>query len=153
MELFSGCNSKQSEDKKHIYQYANSDVIEYLNDENRNTVMKAFDFVIPENENAIYVRSLARTTLPFLRDHTQVMYTIEIGGVNDYQNFYNINKHRVEKYGIGALSHNEFMDDGSDYYLTYVYIFYICDDNEFDSDNDNPLFLQLEDIFLSLQVL
>ena len=102
------------------YSYYGTKYITHLSTNEQQKILEAFDVKIPSSESEAYIQVFGRrskTEKPF---PTEVSYYIEFGGVENYQEFYDNNRHRVGDNGLIGLSNNELFRDGDQsHYLSY----------------------------------
>lgn len=110
------------------------DALTSFSPEDERKLFTVFNIVVPEDETEVYVRSFSRRVSDYVGSHHEIYFTIEIGGVKDYEAFYAANTGRIDENGLKGKSMNQILDYGSDYYIAYTELFF-----------DNPRFLEEDD--------
>lgn len=132
--LLVGCTLKPNHELKHCVGVPRDALTSFL-PEDMTKLYNAFNIVIPVNETDLYVHSFSRQISDYVGEWHTISFTIEIGGVKDYDAFYTANAHRIADNGEKGKAMNEFLTNGSNFYLTYVELLY--DDPQFLKENDN----------------
>ncbi len=114
------CSSTEPEEKLHIlYDYSKNGFYSDFSESETESILKAFNIVIPENEKAAYIRSFGNE-----KDKQWETFSIEIGGIEDYQEFFTANYGRTGTNNLVGRSYNELSGKTSeDYYITFCELF------------------------------
>lgn len=131
---FAGCSiyssienpTKASSEPKHVLSWlSRKDLLTDFTDDEEKSILEAFNVVIPENENA-YVYSLCfyeENDYPTQSDG-YINFILEIGGVEDYEAFFEANTSRIKENGLAGISYNELFEEyPPKYYITYWEMF------------------------------
>lgn len=117
--------------------------------EDEERIFTTFNIIVPKNETEAYVRSLSRRISDYVGEWHTVTFTVEIGGVKDYDTFYAANTGRVDDNGEKGKSMNEFLTNGSDFYITYQELLF--DDPQFlEEENNQALYDSFNDLYESI---
>ena len=142
-------NHKNESSLNHIYAVP-ADSIKDLTNEESLQVYNCFNIVVPDDETNVYIQSFYRTEKEYVsKEYKLYTYVIEIGGVNDYNSFYNANIDRVDENGKYGRALNEFFENGESYYLTYAINY-----DDYPKDNTDETLAecnQANDLYINLQ--
>ncbi|MDE6733492.1 MAG: hypothetical protein K2J77_11535, partial [Oscillospiraceae bacterium] len=111
------------------------DALTSFSSEEEQRLFDTFNIVVPKEETEVYVHSFSRRYSEFLGSYHEIYFTLELGGVKNYDAFYAANTGRIDENGLYGKAMNQFMDNGSDYYLAYQEFF--VDTPRFLKENDN----------------
>lgn len=144
--LLTGCGN--SSGLRHCV-YVPKDALTSFSEDDEQKLFEVFDIVVPENETEVYVQTFARRYDDFLGYTQEVFFTIELGGVKDYEAFYAANTGRIGENGLEGKSMNQVLNYGSDYYIAYVEHF-VDDPRILKEDNDQERFDKYNDAYESM---
>lgn len=125
------------------------DALTSFSPEDEQKLFEVFNIVVPENEIEVYVQSFSRRYDDFLGYTQEVFYAIEIGGVRDYEAFYAANTGRIGENGLEGKAMNQILDNGSNYYISYVEYF-VDDPRLLKEDNKQEKFDKYNEIYENL---
>lgn len=111
------------------------DALTSFSQKDEQQLFATFNIVVPENETEVYVHSFSRRVRNYVGSYHKIFFTIELGGVKDYNAFYAANAGRIDENGQKGKAMNEFGNYGSDFYIAYEELFF--DDPQFLQENDN----------------
>lgn len=125
------------------------DALTSFSPEDEQRLFSTFNIVVPEDETEVYVHSFSRRYSEFLGSYHEIFFSLELGGVKDYDAFYAANTGRIDENGLYGKAMNQFMTSGSDYYLTYQEFF--VDTPRFLKENDNKaIYDSFNDLYESM---
>ena len=132
--LLIGCgNSGNGSELRHCVTVPR-DALTSFSPEDEQQLLATFNIVVPEDETEVYVHSFSRKISDDLGSYHMILFTIELGGVKDYDAFYAANTGRIDENGQKGKAMNQFGNYGSDYYIAYDELFF-----------DTPRFLEEDD--------
>lgn len=111
------------------------DALTSFSAEDEQKLFEVFNIIVPENETEVYVQSFSRRIGDYLGTYHQIHFTIELGGVKDYEAFYAANTGRIGENGLEGKAMNQLLDYGSDCYIAYCELFF--DDPQFLEEDNN----------------
>lgn len=130
-----GCgNSRNNSELRHCVTVPR-DALTSFSSEDEQQLFSTFNIVVPEDETEVYVHSFSRRVCDYVGSYHKIFFTIELGGVKDYDAFYAANTGRIDENGQKGKAMNQFGNYGSDYYIAYDELFY--DDPQFLEEGDN----------------
>lgn len=133
--LLTGCgNSRDNSELRHCITVPH-DALTSFTREDEQRLFATFNIVVPEDETEVYVHSFSRRINDYVGTHHEIYFSIELGGVKDYDAFYAANTGRIDENGQKGKAMNQFGDYGSDYYIAYTERF--VDDPQFLKEDDN----------------
>lgn len=127
------------------------DAVTSFSSEDEQQLLATFNIVVPEDETEVYVHSFSRKISDYLGSYHMILFTIELGGVKDYDAFYTANTGRIAENGQKGKAMNQFGNYGSDYYIAYDELFFDTprfleeDDNQAVYDSFNNLYESMAD--------
>lgn len=130
-----GCgNNRDNSELQHCV-IVPRDALTSFSTKDEQQLFATFNIVIPEDEAEVYVHSFSRRVCDYISSYHKIFFTIEIGGVKDYNAFYAANTGRIDENGQKGKAMNQFGNYGSDFYIAYEELFF--DDPQFLQENDN----------------
>lgn len=122
-----GCSVYQNHDTPlHINRYESKYILTDFTKEEENSILNAFNVVIPEEEDKAYVYSFYFAEKKSNNsEYGDLTFVLEIDGVVDYKAFFEANTARIGENGIYGTSLNELLEYyPPEYYITYLEHFY-----------------------------
>ncbi len=144
-----GCeNSRNSDELRHCVTVPR-DALTSFSSEDEQQLFATFNIVVPEDETEVYVHSFSRRVRDYVGSYHKIFFTIELGGVKDYDAFYAANTGRIDENGQKGKAINQFGDYGSDFYIAYEELLF--DDPQFLEEDDNQaLYDSFNDLYESM---
>lgn len=125
------------------------DALTSFSSEDEQKLYQTFNIVIPENETNAYVQSFSRRIDDYVGTYHKYYFTIEIGGVKDYDAFYAANTQRIDENGEKGKAMNQFFDNSSNCFIAYVELMF--DDPQYLEEDDNQaIFDRFNNLYESL---
>lgn len=90
--LLTGCgNSRDNSELRHCITVPH-DALTSFTPEDEKKLFTVFNIVVPEDETEVYVHSFSRRINDYVGTHHEIYFSIEFGGVKDYDAFYAANR-------------------------------------------------------------
>ncbi len=138
--LLTGCinirNSRDNSELRHCITVPH-DALTSFTGEDEQRLLETFNIVVPEDETEVYVNSFSCRINDYVGTYHEIYFSIELGGVKDYDAFYAANTGRIDENGLKGKAMNQICNYGSDYYIAYTERF--VDDPQFLSEGDNQV--------------
>lgn len=147
--LLTGCRNSIDNGKLRHCVTVPRDALTSFSPEDEQQLFATFNIVVPEDETEVYVHSFSRRVRDYVGSYHKIFFTIELGGVKDYDAFYAANTGRIDENGQKGKAMNQFGNYGSDFYIAYVELLF--DDPQFLEEGDNQaIYDSFNDLYESM---
>lgn len=147
--LLTGCRNSRDNGKLRHCVTVPRDALTSFSPEDEQQLFATFNIVVPEDETEIYVHSFSRRVRDYVGSYHKIFFTIELGGVKDYDAFYAANTGRIDENGQKGKAMNQFGNYGSDFYIAYVELLF--DDPQYLEEGDNQaIYDSFNDLYESM---